>query len=446
MDGVVDPNAALAELVEDAPCGIVVTDPDGQLQYVNDTLKRWLRLPEGPVDGLGRLPDLMTAPGRLFYETQLVPMMTLQGFVREISCSLTVDGGAPLPVLLSGAARHDEDGKLVRCDYTIFDARERRVYEEELREARRKADELAAIVRTSPNAILSVDRAGIVSNWNAGAQRLFGSHARDALGGRVQDLVRFDELPDWFERAVERCRGATEAVFETANDEGKHFEITVVLIEENDPHTAGRYSVILRDITDRKRTEHRIRVAMAEMRHRIKNSFAVISGIARQTLPEEGREDFVRRLQALSRANDALTDTARKQADLMELLALTAEEAGGAERLRISGARVMLSPDQATSLSMALHELVTNALKYGALSKTGGYVQVDCAFPVNGDNRFRLVWQERDGPPVAPPTRRGFGSKMINTVLTAQLSANVEFDYSPEGVRCVIEFDVDADG
>lgn len=441
MDGIVDPNAALAELVEDAPCGIVVTAPDGRLLYVNDTLKRWLHLPEGTERPPGRLPDLMTAPGRLFYETHLAPMMTLQGFVREISCSLMATDGTTLPVLLSGAARHDAAGELVRYDYTVFDARERRVYEDELRAARRKADELAAIVRTSPNAILSVDRAGIVRSWNAGAERLFGASAQEALGRAVQDILRFDDLPDWFVRATERCEEASQAIFETTGASGTHFEITVVAIEEHESATTGRYSVVLRDITDRKKAEHRLQVAMGEMKHRVKNSFAVISGIARQTLPEEVREGFIRRLHALSRANDMLTDSTRKKADLMELLALAAAEAGGTRRFRISGPSVMLTPEQATSLSMALHELVTNALKYGALSQPEGYVQVDCAYSGPDGGPLRLVWQECDGPPVTPPTHRGFGSKMLDTVLTAQLSAEVDFDYPPEGVRCVIVFD-----
>lgn len=194
MDSRDELRSTFAELLEDAPCGIVMTNPDGRLHYVNETLKRWLNLPTGS-ERPQRMPDLMTGPGKLFYETHLAPMLRLQGFAREISCSLHVRHGPPLPVLLSGVARHDSKGQPTRFDFTIFDARERRMYEDNLRAARRKADELAAIVRTSPNAILRVDADGVILNWNAGAERLLG-RSFDAVQGRcVQDLIRFADQP-----------------------------------------------------------------------------------------------------------------------------------------------------------------------------------------------------------------------------------------------------------
>ncbi|MGX9856369.1 sensor histidine kinase [Limimaricola variabilis] len=429
----------LAEMVEDAPCGMVVTDPDGRLRYVNETLSRWLGLPAAPADRPSRLPELMTLPGQLYYETHLAPMMRLQGFAREISCSLKVRDGAPLPVLLSGVTRYDTAGDPVRFDYTIFDARERRIYEDELRSARRKAEELAAIVRTSPNAILSVDQSGCISSWNAGAERLLGQSLETVLGHPVQEAVRFDEQPHWFDDAVEACRAAEEVTFETTSSQGHHFEITVAPIDEQEPLPATRhYSVVLRDISKRKRAERRLQMALGEMKHRVKNTLAVVSGIARQTLPAEVCHGFIARLHALSRAHDALASEDQKGADLRDLLAFTAEEAGGRERFRITGPSVVLPPHQATSLSMALHELATNALKYGALSQPGGHVSVE--YDQDEAGQVRFVWQEKDGPPVTPPTRRGFGSKMINSVVKSDLSAQVDFDYRPEGVRCEILF------
>ncbi|WP_424933502.1 sensor histidine kinase [Amaricoccus macauensis] len=432
---------ALAELIHDAPCGIVLTDPDARLLYVNDTLNRWLGFPAGVTESSRRLPDLMTLPGRLFYETHVSPMMRLQGFAREIACVLELENGGHLPVLVSGIARLDADGVPFRFDFTIFDARERHVYEEELRAARRQADELAAIVRSSPNAILRVDHAGMILSWNAAAERLLGQSADAVMGKSIEETLLFEGRPDWFARAIAEIRAGREEVFETPANRGQHFEITVVQIDEIERPTAQRcYSVVLRDITQRKNAEYRLKVAMHEMRHRIRNTLTVVSGIARQTLPVQLQRPFVARLNALSRASDALTAEDEKGADLRDLLAFTAEEAGGPERFRISGPSVMLSPRHVTSLSMALHEMATNALKYGALSEPQGYVQVDYARQDRETGPVRLVWQERDGPPVAPPTRQGFGSKMINTVLKFNLSAEVAFDYRPEGVRCEMVF------
>lgn len=435
-------NESLAELVEDAPCGIVVTDPDGRLRYVNETLNRWLGLSAPTNRWPTRLPDLMTTPGRLFYETHLAPMMRLQGFVREISCSLKVEGGPPLPVLLSGIARRDDAGHPVRFDYTIFDARERRIYEDELRAARLKADELAAIVLTSPNAILRADHAGRINSWNASAERLFGQTAEAALGNSVQDVVRLQGLPDWFRTTVAERKNTGESILEAVCERGQDLEITVAPIAEHGTSASMQsYSVVLRDISKRRRAERQLQVVMGEMTHRVKNTLAVVSGIARQTLSKGERQEFLARLLALSKAHDALARTDRKGTDLRDLLALTTEEAGGPGRFRVSGQTVQLSREETTSISMALHELVTNALKYGALSDPRGYVQFDCIREDHeGTGAVRLIWQERDGPPVVPPTRQGFGSRMISQVIAVDLSAKVDLDYRSEGVRCEIVF------
>ncbi|HDZ38682.1 MAG TPA: sensor histidine kinase [Marinobacter sp.] len=226
---------------------------------------------------------------------------------------------------------------------------------------------------------------------------------------------------------------------ETTDAQGRHFEITIAPIDTVESSAPNDYSVVLRDITTRKRAEQRLRLAMDEMKHRVKNTLAVVSGIARQTLPTSFRDAFIGRLHALSRAQDVLTDDDQKKADLIELLEATAAKAGGPDRFRITGHSATLPPEQGQSLSMALHELATNALKYGALSHPDGYVQVECEM---NDDMLRLVWHERDGPPVLPPTHRGFGTKMISDLLQVDLQARVDVDYRPDGLRCEIAFRV----
>jgi len=445
MDGSTDLRSAFAELVDDAPCGIVVTDPDGRLRFVNETLKRWLNNAAGADHRLERLPDLLTGPGKLFYETHLAPMMRLQGFAREIACSLHVTKGDPMPVLLSGVVRRDQAGTLVRFDYTIFDARERHLYEKELRTARRKADELAAIVRTSPNAILRVDEAGLIRSWNGGAEALLGKTAEAALDVPVQDVIRFDDHPNWFCRAVERCKDAPNDLCEVSDEKGRHFEVTIVPIIDQNPAMSMDYSVIRRDVTARKRAEQRLRVTLGEMKHRLKNTLAVVGGIARQTLPTEVRDAFIGRLHALSRAHDVLADEDQKRAGLRDLLELTAAEAGGTERFRISGPSAILSPEQARSLSMALHELATNALKYGALSVPAGYVEVGSEWLGTQDGTLRVVWHERNGPPVSAPTHHGFGSTTILNLLKIDLQGDVSLDYRTDGLRFEVVIKLDGE-
>ena len=435
------------ELIEDAPCGIAVTDPDGRLRYVNKTLTQWLGLPPGGDPSRATFASLLTGPGRIFYDTHMAPMMRLQGFVREISCTLDVQDGPPLPVMLSGVARRDAQGVCTRFDYTVFDARERRAYEEALRRAKREAGELAAIVSSSPNAILRVDSGGCVRSWNNGAVRLLGRSAEQALGRPVAEAIQLLDRPGWFMREARALRDEAEISFEARHASARDFEVTLAPIGERGlPGASEDWSVILRDVTRRKQAERRLQVIFDEMRHRMKNTLGVVAGIARQTLPRPSAEQLVSRLQALSSAHDALIRPdddigSEPVVEIGALLAFSCKAAGGSARFVIQGPRVRLSARQATSMSMALHELVTNALKYGALSSEQGQVRVDYTLDGPGETGpFRLRWREVGGPPVTPPTRQGFGSKMIGLVLQAELGAEVRSEFAPEGFRFEVAF------
>lgn len=199
------------------------------------------------------------------------------------------------------------------------------------------------------------------------------------------------------------------------------------------------------NITDRKRAELHLRLLVNEMNHRVKNSLATIQAIAAQTFTDtyslpQAKEAFADRLVALAEAHDLLTRENWDGADLHAVAERLAALHGGAERFELSGPAVRLSPKTALSLSMALHELATNALKYGALHAPSGRVRI--AWEVadgQGAERLRLTWTERDGPPVTPPAQRGFGTRLIERGLAAELSGSAAIDFRPEGVVCQIE-------
>jgi len=203
------------------------------------------------------------------------------------------------------------------------------------------------------------------------------------------------------------------------------------------------------DITERKRAELHLRLLVNELNHRVKNSLATIQAIAGQTfhaarsLPQ-AQEAFSARIVALAEAHDLLTRENWEGADLLDLLARLEIVHGGAERFVIIGGPVRLSPRMALSLSMALHELATNAVKYGALSTPSGQVRIAWTV-VQGTAQPRLVltWTETGGPPVPPPTRRGFGSRLIERGLAAELSGEARIDFRPDGVVCRIEAALD---
>ncbi|WP_232793166.1 sensor histidine kinase [Caulobacter hibisci] len=197
------------------------------------------------------------------------------------------------------------------------------------------------------------------------------------------------------------------------------------------------------NVTDRKRAELHLRLLVNELNHRVKNSLATIQAIAGQTfhaarsLPA-AQEAFTARIIALSEAHDVLTRENWEGADLMDVIDRLTALHGGEGRFALDGPPVRLSPRPALSLSMALHELATNAVKYGALSRPGGQVTIAWSVDYSGVPRLSLRWIERGGPPVEAPSRRGFGSRLIERGLAAELSGEARIDFLPEGVECSI--------
>jgi len=428
------------DLLRDAPCGIAVTSADGRLLFVNETLARWSGRAVSECVGVLSLRHLLTRAGQLYHETHIAPMMRIQGFVREISCHIDSVGRNPMPVLLSGIARRDGQGHVQRIDYTIFDARERYSYEEALRSARAEAEELAAIVRTSPDAILRIDSKGVVKNWNAAAVGLLGRTADQAIGAKAGEVIPIPDLAEWLsaKAGAQVEHDACEAV----HADGRDFEITLARIGAHHPTVPADYTLIMRDISLRKQIERHRETALHEMNHRIKNTYAVISAVALQTLPREAASSFIGRLRLLSQAHDALAAGGTGTLDLKQLLEFATVQAGGSARMTFDGPPVELSSRHATSLSMVLHELVTNALKYGALCRPEGHIRVDYSFV---DGVLLLNWTESGGPPVSAPSREGFGTRMIKMLLTSDDGTEAQFDFRPEGLKVSARLPLDSD-
>lgn len=209
----------------------------------------------------------------------------------------------------------------------------------------------------------------------------------------------------------------------------------------------GAVSVGL-DISERKRAEEQRTLLIHELNHRVKNTLATVQAIAVQSLrgaasPEAARETFTARLMALAKAHDVLTRESWEGADLMDVVtgAVEPHRAAGRERFDLSGPRVRLSPAMALSIAMALHELATNAAKYGALTTEGGRVAV--AWRVE-EGALRLEWRESGGPPVAAPTRRGFGTRLIERGLASELRGEVRLAFEASGVVCTMAAPLDA--
>ncbi|GJD41626.1 MULTISPECIES: HWE histidine kinase domain-containing protein [Methylobacterium] len=209
----------------------------------------------------------------------------------------------------------------------------------------------------------------------------------------------------------------------------------------------SRLAGIALDVTERKHAEAHRALLANELNHRVKNTLATVQSIVAQTLranmsPQETRDVIQGRIHSLAAATDVLTRESWDGATLAAVAAtaLAPFRTEGDRRITIRGPEVMLTPRLALAFSMAFHELATNAVKYGALTSEVGRILLDWDI-IDGlrPETLRLTWRESEGPPVCPPTRRGFGSRMIERALADELQGRAEIDYRPDGVVFIAE-------
>lgn len=208
----------------------------------------------------------------------------------------------------------------------------------------------------------------------------------------------------------------------------------------------------VRDVTAEKAAEEHRKLLNNELQHRVKNTLSVVQGIVSLSLrtattPADAAEAITSRLYTLAQAHDLLTQTSWTAAPLSAVIdsAVLAHLADG-KRLTISGPNIDLNARAALALSMALHELFTNALKYGALSNDTGTIALNWSIgaPVDGAQRFDIVWEERDGPTVTAPIKKGFGSRLIGGSLATDLGGRGVVEYASQGVRWTLSTTVEA--
>jgi two-component sensor histidine kinase len=200
------------------------------------------------------------------------------------------------------------------------------------------------------------------------------------------------------------------------------------------------------DITARKAAEAHQRLLINELNHRVKNTLSIVQGLAAQSFrklagADEALRAFDARLNALAAAHSLLTAGNWEAARLEDTIrsAIAATLGPDDERVTLAGPDLALPPQAAVSLAMLVHELSTNAIKYGALSSANGRVAVDWAVEDELDRRKLTVrWRESGGPPVAPPTRRGFGTRLIERGISAEGGNKAVLEFEPDGLACTI--------
>lgn len=322
-----------------------------------------------------------------------------------------------------------------------------------VREQEQERTRLARIVENSADFIAMARLDGSVFFMNDAALRLVGLDRADMDRLTIADLFPEDEVAEVRNivlPAVARDGGwSGERMLRHAHS-GERIPVicTMFPVPDLDGRMIG-YGTVTRDDREARALRQQQTLLNNELSHRLKNVLMVVQAVASQSLRqavslEEAGIAFSARLGALGAATDVLTATAWTAADL-RALATTALSPHGAigEQFRLAGPPVMLKPELVLAFALALHELATNATKYGALSAVGGHVVLSWSVtpPEPGeDPRLRLRWKEFGGPPVRPPSRKGFGSMMIERSLRSYFRGESIITYPPDG----LQFDLDA--
>jgi two-component system, chemotaxis family, CheB/CheR fusion protein len=430
----------LHELLRALPAAIYLTDAAGRITFYNEAaVALWGCRPTLNSDqwcGSWRMrrPDGSPLPH------DQCPMAVALKEQRAINGEEAVaerPDGTRVPFKAYPSPLRDSSGKVIGAVNMLVDLSERH-------RAEHFGQRLASIVASSDDAIVSKDLNGIIATWNAGAERLFGYRADEVIGKPITIVIppdRQDEEPRILQRIV---HGERVDHYETVRrrKDGSLIDIslTVSPIKDADGRIIGA-SKIARDISERKRKEQHINLLAREVDHRSKNLLALVQAtvqLTRADTVEELKTAVAGRLQALANAHTLLGQSRWEGADLHGLVAeeLSPYRQEGEQRTQIKGANLMLEPEAAQSIAVALHELATNAVKYGALSVPAGRLLVEWWRPAQGG--LVLRWTEHGGPAVKPPTRRGFGTSVVNRMIRDQLKGEARFDWRETGLVCEI--------
>jgi PAS domain S-box-containing protein len=332
------------------------------------------------------------------------------------------------------------DGTVLEVNHDIT---EKKQIELALHETDDRLLRIASIIEFTDDAIVSKNLDGIITSWNKGAERIFGYTAQEAVGQPITIIIPQDRQDEERTILTRIRRGERIDHFETVRQRKQGSLLVVSLTISPVKNVEGKIvgaSKIARDITEQKHSHEQIGTLAREAEHRSKNLLANVQAIVNLSQAETAddlKKAIEGRIRALANVHSLFVATRWIGAEVSTIARqeLAPYSERREKRVRIDGPEVLLEPDAAQGIAMTLHELATNAAKYGALSVANGEVELKWSHRSNGRLEFR--WVESGGPTVRAPTRRGFGSRIIEQVIT-QLKGETRFDWRPEGLVCDI--------
>jgi PAS domain S-box-containing protein len=457
MERVLHASDGLLNLLPVATC---VCDLEGRIvQYNERAVEIWGRRPR-PGETHARFTaanKFYAVDGRALAQSKLAQVLETGRPVRDEEVQVERADGSRVVVLINIDPLTDEHGQMVGVVNCFQDISELKRIHEALdrsqRELREQEQRLAATYEHAAIGIVEIDAEGRFLRVNEAICAITGLSREELLGwtlfGRTHpDDRRLDE--ELYRRQVAGELGTYTVEKRFVRKDGRTIWIAVRSSAVCDTDGRFLYGVrVVQDITEHKAAEERQKLLIDELNHRVKNTLATVQSLAAQTAHGASsqtafQQAFEGRLIALGRAHDQLTARHWENADLKDILAAIAApyETGGVNQIVLNGDSVTLTPRAALTLAMTFHELATNAAKYGALSVPAGRVDISWDMTWGLSRRpdlLRIDWCEQGGPTVAPPARRGFGTKFIETSIAFELGGTARIRFEEAGVRCTMQ-------
>ncbi|AWN39063.1 signal transduction histidine kinase [Methylobacterium radiodurans] len=443
----------LAALVEQSQDFIGLAAPDGSVDFVNEAGRRLIGLADLAAARAMPIVDYFAPEERARVLDEVLPAVERDGFWESELHFRHVVTGAAVPVLYNLFPVRGADGRRLGYGTVTRDLTEQKRARQALQASEAT---LRAVLDTVPVGILFAEApSGRIVGGNRRLEEIFRhpvlpSPDADSYG----EWVAFHEdgrrvAPEEYPLSRLIREGVEHAEMRCEYQRGDGSRLWIEIAGAPMRNEAGKRVgavVAVADIDARRRSEERQELLNQELSHRMKNLLAMVQAIAASTLRgatdiDAARDVLGSRLVALGKAHDVLLGGAAESASLSAVVreGVGVQESAG-RRVEFAGPDVEIGGKAALSLALTLHELTTNAVKYGALSVPDGEVAVNASLVGTEDApRLRIAWIERGGPPVVPPSRKGFGSRLIERGLTAQVNASLALDYRPEGVSCVVE-------
>ena len=424
----------LASLVGASHEFIGIADLEGNALFVNEAGRKLVGLPDDVAVRSTQIIDYFVGQDRNKVLQEVLPAARDKGFWEGELRFRNFATGAAIPVLYNIFPVRDSSGAI-----SAYGTVTRNLSESKLADER--SHWLGAIVESSDDAIVSKSLDGIIASWNEGAQRVFGYPAEEAIGRPITILIPEDRQDEETEILRRIRRGERIDHFETIRRRKDGTLIVISLTVSPVKNAEGKIigaSKIARDITEQKQSREQIAALAREVEHRGKNLLASVQAIvnlSQSDTPRGLKEAIEGRIQALANVQSLFVDSHWVGADLSAIAARELAPYGATEqkRVRIDGPATLLEPTAAQAVAIVLHELATNAAKYGSLSGTEG--RVDLTWRRATDGELNLRWAEVGGPQIQEPSRQGFGSKIIKQMI-GQLQGEARFDWRPQGLVC----------